>query len=68
MTNSDMFQHFLDETNEIVGLDRFHDRDKTVPLFHLLAAALDWCDTNQVDFNTTLEEVRESFADEGRFL
>lgn len=38
--------------------------DDSIRLFHLLAGALEWCDTRGVDFDATLEHVRESFAED----
>lgn len=61
MNNSAMFQDFIDQTDTIVGADSSEDR--SVGLFHLLAAALDWCNEHNVDFDVTLEQVREHFAE-----
>lgn len=63
MTNALMFQAFIDRTDKALGTDS--NADGSIGLFHILAAALDWCDMRGVDFDLTLQEVREQLAAEG---
>jgi hypothetical protein len=60
ITNAELFQAYLDNITEVIGLPR--DNDKTIPLWHGIACAFDWCQENNVDFNSVLAEVREHFA------
>lgn len=62
MRNAEMFQTFVDQADAIVGADS--KKDGSIGLFHILAAACDWCDVNGVDFNATLQEVRDQIAAE----
>jgi hypothetical protein len=62
MRNSELFATFIQQTEEVVGLLP-HPEDRSIPLFHLLAGALEWCDEHNVDFDLTLEEVRDSFRE-----
>jgi hypothetical protein len=59
MSNAELFQAYLDNITEVIGLD---SSDKTIPLWHGLACAFDWCKKNDVDFDAVLAEVREHFA------
>jgi hypothetical protein len=60
MNNADLFQKVADEVAATVGVA--DNPDRSVTLFHVLACAKDWCDLHGVDFDATLEEVREHFA------
>lgn len=62
MRNSDMFQAIVDQIEEIVGIEG--KDDPTIPLWHILAAAHDWCAVKGISFDVTLEEVREQLAQE----
>lgn len=62
--NAAMFQKFIDQVDAEVGTDS--SSDGSIGLFHLLAAAVDWCDERSVDFDATLGEVREHFATFGK--
>lgn len=56
-----LFQKFIDEVDAYVGVDS--KEDGSLGLFHLMAAAVDWCEEHGVDFYATLQEVREHFED-----
>ena len=62
-SNAEMFQKLVNEVDAHVGVDS--SRDGSIGLFHILAAALDWCDAQKpaVDFDLTLEEVRQHFRE-----
>lgn len=60
MTNAELFQRFIDQTDEEIGTDS--STDGSIGLFHVLASAFDWCLQNGVDFYATLREVQEDFA------
>jgi hypothetical protein len=62
MNNSDLFQAIINQTDAIVGTDS--TKDGSIGLFHVLACALDWCDEKGVDFEATLQEVRDHFAEQ----
>jgi hypothetical protein len=61
MTNEQLFQSLVDTTDATVGVDS--TQDGSLGLFHILACAFDWCELRGVDFDATLQEVREHFAE-----
>lgn len=61
MGNAELFQKVIDDVAAVVGVTT--EPDRTIPLFHVLACAFDWCDLHHVDFDATLQEVREHFAE-----
>ena len=60
MHNTDLFQKAVDDVAATIGVPVTPDR--SIPLFHVLACAFDWCALHGVDFDATLQEVREHFA------
>ena len=62
MDNVELFQSLIDATDATIGVDSA--TDGSIGLFHILATAHDWCNAHGVDFNATLEEVRECIAQE----
>lgn len=59
MRNAELFEEAVKRASESIGFDDTEDR--SIGLWHVLACALDWCDVNKINFDLTLEEVREHF-------
>ena len=56
------FQGALAQHHRDMGLDD-EDSSPSSDLWHMLVSALEWCDAKGIDFDETLEEVRQYFRE-----
>ena len=59
------FRGALDQHHRDMGLED-EESSPATDLWHLLVSALEWCDANGVDFDETLDEVRQNSKEFGK--